>query len=340
MRIIKKYMTQNDCFKAGKTIKPSGVMLHSTAAKEGEKVDSDYYYDRWNKPGITKCVHAFLDEENVTEMLPVTLEKTARGWHCGSSSNGSMNDTHICFEIIEPKDYSDKTYFEKVKANALEYCVHLYRLYKWGKVTEVNCLCHCEAHTKYKKASNHADIHHWWLKYHNYSMDDFRRDLQAMLDVSVIQAAPAVKKYVTVNTKEDNLNCRKAADTDSDILGRFKKGAKLELIAKDKDWYKVKGKSIEGKTVTGYCSAALLKEDVVAPAQQKKKYAIVNTESSNIYCRSKANKNGSILGRFKKGAKLDLISKTNDNWWKVSGSDLDSGKKIVGYCFANLLKEV
>lgn len=32
MKLIKCILTNNDCYKAGKTIKPKGVMVHSTGA--------------------------------------------------------------------------------------------------------------------------------------------------------------------------------------------------------------------------------------------------------------------------------------------------------------------
>ena len=44
-------------------------------------------------------------------------------------------------------------------------------------------------------------------------------------------------------------------------LGSFINGTKLELVEKtNKSWYKVKGKSSDGKTITGYCSVKWLKE--------------------------------------------------------------------------------
>ena len=31
-------------------------------------------------------------------------------------------------------------------------------------------------------ASNHADIYHWWEKYFNYTMDDFRNEVKKALE--------------------------------------------------------------------------------------------------------------------------------------------------------------
>lgn len=69
------------------------------------------------------------------------------------------------------------------------------------------------------------------------------------------------KKYVKVKTNGRNLYCRKKANITSVALGSFINGTKLELVKKtNKSWYKVKGKSSEGKTITGYCSVKWLKE--------------------------------------------------------------------------------
>ena len=68
------------------------------------------------------------------------------------------------------------------------------------------------------------------------------------------------KKTVTVNTEASPLCCRKKAASNGEVIGKFKKGTKLELIEKtNKSYYKVKGKDIDGKTITGYCGSKYLK---------------------------------------------------------------------------------
>lgn len=69
------------------------------------------------------------------------------------------------------------------------------------------------------------------------------------------------KKYVTVNTKTDPLNCRSKANENSVAIGKFAKGSKLTLLEKtNSSWWKVSGKSTAEKTITGYCSTRYLKE--------------------------------------------------------------------------------
>ena len=67
----------------------------------------------------------------------------------------------------------------------------------------------------------------------------------------------AVKYKVTATT----LNCRSEANAKSTIKGTFAKLTKVTLIERtSKAWYKVKGKAVSGKTITGYCSTKYLKK--------------------------------------------------------------------------------
>ena len=94
--ITTRYMTKNDCYKAGKTIKPQGIMVHSTAAPG---VMAEALRGQWDKGGVDKAVHAMVDDKGVLQTLPWDR----RGWHAGTGTSGrSANDTHIAFEVCEP----------------------------------------------------------------------------------------------------------------------------------------------------------------------------------------------------------------------------------------------
>ena len=89
VKIVTKLMTENDCYKAGRTIVPRGITIHSTAEPGIRAAD---WFDLWNKPaseqnGREVCVHAFLDDAGVMQYLPWDM----RGWHAG----GSDNNDHI-----------------------------------------------------------------------------------------------------------------------------------------------------------------------------------------------------------------------------------------------------
>jgi len=173
MKIIQNYLTNNNCYKKAQYLKPFGIMIHSTATPG---VMAKNYLKAWNvdKPnGNSVCVHGFLDNTAFYQTLPWDY----RAWHCG----GNGNNTLIGFEICEPKNYADKNYFNVVREYAIELCVYLCR--KFG-LSPDSITTHCEGYQRYGSsyASNHSDIHHWWKKYHNYTIDDFRADVKKRIE--------------------------------------------------------------------------------------------------------------------------------------------------------------
>lgn len=191
MNLKKLFLTNNDCYKAGKKITPKGIMVHSTGANnpwlkryvgpDDGLLGKNQYGNHWNtaRPGgIQVCVHAFIGKLADGSIATYqTLPWNHRGWHGG----GSSNNTHIGFEICED-GLTDGAYFSKVYQEAVELCAYLCKEYN---LTEKDIICHSEG---YKKgiASNHGDVMHWFPK-HGKSMDTFRADVKALLNQ---QAAP------------------------------------------------------------------------------------------------------------------------------------------------------
>lgn len=173
MKIIKSFLTKNACYTRNQIITPTKIMLHSTACPG---VPAKNFVKSWNTAypnNKAVCVHAFLNPGEVYQTLPWNF----RAWHCG----GSGNNVAIGFEICEPKDYADGSYFVEAKNTALELCAYLCK--EFG-LTANDVTSHCEANKKYGSsyASNHSDLDHWWKKYHDYTMDDFRTELSDLLE--------------------------------------------------------------------------------------------------------------------------------------------------------------
>jgi len=180
-----KYMTRNDCYTAGRKIKPKGIMVHSTATPGVMAAD---WFSRWNKSykageiNRQVCVHAFLDDKEIWQYLPWNH----RGWHAG----GDANNTYIGFEICEPGGFSysggsnmagydvkeNEVYFRKAWQNAVDLCVFLCKEYG---LTEKDILSHAEGNKK-GIASNHSDVGHWFPK-HGENMDTFRAAVKKAL---------------------------------------------------------------------------------------------------------------------------------------------------------------
>ena len=186
MNLHKLILTENACYKAGRTIKVKGIMVHSTGANnpnlkryvgpDDGLLGKNQYNNHWNTyhPGGRQvCVHAFIGKlADGTIATYQTLPWNHRGWHGG----GTSNDTHIGFEICEDST-NDGAYFKKVYTEAVELCAYLCKMYG---LTEKNIICHCEGY-KQGIASNHSDVMHWFPK-HGKSMDTFRADVKALLE--------------------------------------------------------------------------------------------------------------------------------------------------------------
>ncbi|CAI9390230.1 MULTISPECIES: N-acetylmuramoyl-L-alanine amidase [Bacillaceae] len=188
MKLNTRFMTKNDCYKAGRKISPQGIMIHSTATPG---VMAAGWFSRWNKSyqaGETSrqvAVHAFVDDKEVWQYLPWNH----RGWHSG----GRANNTHIGIEICEPGGFSygkgsamvgydvkkNESYFRKAWQNAVQLCVQLCKTYD---LTERDIICHSEGHEK-GIASNHSDIMHWFPK-HGENMNTFRAAVKSALNES------------------------------------------------------------------------------------------------------------------------------------------------------------
>lgn len=185
MRLHKALLTHNDCYLRGRTIRPRGVMVHSTGANnpwlrrylapdDGQLGTPSPRH--WNQGGVGACVHAMIGKAADSSVCTYqTLPWNMRGWHCGRSGN----DTHIAFEICED-GLTDEGYFRATYQAAVELTAYLCELYRLDPQADGVVLCHSEGYAR-GIASNHADVMHWWRRY-GVSMDDFRAAVAAALD--------------------------------------------------------------------------------------------------------------------------------------------------------------
>lgn len=189
MRLRKQYLTENDCYRAGRTIRPQGVMVHSTGANNpsvaryvpgNDVIGWNQYGNDWDRPGLEKCVHAFVGRFADGGVGTVqTLPWNRRGWHCGRGKNGSGNDTHISFEICED-GLEDASYFEAVYQEAVELTAYLCKEYNLDPLADGVVICHKEGYRR-GIASNHVDVLHWFPKFGK-TMDDFRADVARWME--------------------------------------------------------------------------------------------------------------------------------------------------------------
>lgn len=189
MNLHKCLLTANACYIAGATITPQGVVVHSTGADnptlkryvqpDDGLLGTNSNGNSWNqyKPdGISKCVHGFIGQlADGTVATYQTLPWNYKGWHGGSGSNGSVNNTHIGFEICEDA-LTDAAYFAQVYQEAVELTAYLCTMYGLDPLADGVVICHSEGCTR-GIASNHSDVMHWFPSFGK-SMDTFRTDVK------------------------------------------------------------------------------------------------------------------------------------------------------------------
>ena len=224
MKLLQCILTQNDCYKAKRTIKPKGVMVHSTGANNPNlkryvqpaasttgraellaALGTNANRNDWNRAGTGACVHGFIGKLADGSVAAVqTLPWNQRGWHAGNGTSGrSANNTHISFEICED-GLTDPAYFKQAYQAAVELTAMLCKEYGLDPLADGVVICHQEGYRR-GVASNHGDVLHWFPR-HGKSMDDFRSDVAAAL---APEPAPAPVPKPDKNEEDNDMTCYK-----------------------------------------------------------------------------------------------------------------------------------
>lgn len=157
---------------------PQGLMLHSVGCPQPK---AEVFIQKWNKPGVEKAAHAFVEPDAVYQTLPWNY----RGWHAG----GAANNTHIGVEMTEPATIkytggsswvdldptATETFIRKTYANAAALFAELCRQFKLNPLADGVIISHKEGHQR-GSASNHGDPEHLWSKF-GLTMDGFRAEV-------------------------------------------------------------------------------------------------------------------------------------------------------------------
>lgn len=202
MKPLQCIFTQSDCYKTGRTIRPKGVMVHSTGADNpwlrryvqpaasapgqaallaalGENKNGNH----WNRPDVNACVHGFIGKLADGSVAAVqTLPWNHRGWHAGKGTSGkSANDTHISFEMCED-GLDDPAYFQRAYRTAVQLTAMLCQTYGLDPLADGVIICHQDGYRR-GVASNHGDIYNWFPRF-GFDMNDFRAGVARIVNGS------------------------------------------------------------------------------------------------------------------------------------------------------------
>jgi len=191
MKLVESFLTKNPCYTAGRKITVKGLMLHSVGCPQPK---ASAFINSWNSPSYDNaCVHGFIDGNDGT--VYQTLPWNHRGWHCGSGSKGSGNNTHIGVEMCEPAcikytggatfTCSDLATARKVAERTYNAAVELFAMlckqYGLNPLSDGVVISHKEGHSR-GIASNHGDPEHLWTQLGmGYTMNTFRQAVKAKM---------------------------------------------------------------------------------------------------------------------------------------------------------------
>lgn len=202
MKLEQAILTKNPCYTAGRKITVKGLMLHSVGCSQPS---ASVFIKNWNSASYDRaCVHGFIDGN--TGVVYQTLPWNHRGWHCG----GSGNNTHIGVEMCEPacikytsgaaftcSDYpTARAVATRTYNAAVELFAMLCKKYGLNPTAAGVILSHKEGSAR-GIASGHVDPEHLWTQLGmNYTMDGFRKDVQAAMGGS----APSTNESANVSS--------------------------------------------------------------------------------------------------------------------------------------------
>lgn len=290
MKLTQLFLTQNNCYKAGRKHTVKGIMVHSTGANnpnlkryvgpDDGTLGVNSGGNHWNQPkpdGRQVCVHAFIGKDkNGVIRTYQTLPWDMVGWHSGSGPKGSANNMgYVGFEICED-GLTDSTYFSQVYGEAVDLCAFLCKSYNLNPMNDI--ICHCEGNKK-GIASNHGDVMHWFPK-HGKNMDTFRKDVAAKLGTTTDK--PSTPNTPTEGVKVgDVVNFKGGpvySSADASAPTHTRTASKCKVTATYKGKHPYHCISEDGKGVYGWVDASAINGELPQPTPVRKSVSEIAKE--------------------------------------------------------------
>ena len=190
LSIKKNYLTNNRCYKDGRTCKKIGIQIHTIGTGQGT---AQSVADYWNQPAVQACVHYVCDADvpgNVLQFLPEEM----RSWADAGWGNNNLISIEICesdyISYTNGANY-DVNNEEKFKADILRgyntavlLCAKICKERGWDPLAKLgNGMYLISSHNEGRLAglsSAHVDPDHVWGRF-NLTMDGFRKAVKAAM---------------------------------------------------------------------------------------------------------------------------------------------------------------
>lgn len=169
-----------------------GLCIHSVGCPQPK---ANVFAKNFNSPNARASIHGCIEPGRFVEMAPIyqTKKKVKKCYHVGSGSKGSRNATHIGIEMTEPSTIkytggaswvdldpaNTKKHITEVTQTAAEVFADLC-IFHGLTVNDISITSHRQSYLD-GYGGNHGDPEHIW-KAINYTLKDFRRDVQAHID--------------------------------------------------------------------------------------------------------------------------------------------------------------
>ncbi len=145
---------------------------------------------------------------------------------------------------------------------------------------------------------------------------------------------------ITLGSASSKMNVRKAATTNSSIVGTLRHGAKVNVLSGENEWSRIQSGDIIGYVKTKYLTFTGenmpddAPEATTAPETNLTGVAVITlrSDSSKLNVRKAATTSSSIVGTLKHGTKVNVLSSEN-GWSRIQSGD------ITGYVMTSYLSE-
>lgn len=337
--------TNSSCYKNTTTMTPKGVLWHSTGANnpyisryvQPMETDSDYkemiallgknkYRNDWNHKARSAGLNCWIGKLADGSVATVqTMPWNYKPWGCGAGSKGSLNNTHMQFEICED-NLTDKKYFDAVYKEACEITAYYCKKYDldplgtivYKGVTVPVITTHKESHDL-KLGSNHGDPIKW-LKKFGKDMDDVREDVAKLMgirvdDVPIPLPLEPEKKPESTTTPA--------------ITSNFELGEEVKLVAGAK--YS-SGKSIPSWVFKKKLYVRKIKGDSITISTLK-----TGAVTGTVNAKNLVKVSGPVIKEPVKEPSKDTTLKVGDKVKLKAGAKYSSGKTIPSWVFKKTL---
>lgn len=313
---------QNDCYKEGKKLDSVAYLIVHTPAVYPTIIralsgSGGGWKKRWDKPGVEKLVHGFIDDTGVYQFAPLDMSC----WHIGDSWG---NKNCIGYELCELETVEE---FQKVWKNAVAHYADLCRKFD---LNADHVIGHCEAHAK-GFASNHSDPEPYFARFGK-TMKDFRVEVQARLSGGASSGGQTVTKVqktykpwayakVTNLTADDPLlNVRSGPGVEHDVIRQLAQGNEVDVIEEyENGWAKI---NIVGQQ--GYVNVHYLDITDREKTETKEEYRVwvgkaCNLGGSRLNVRTGPGTSYGLLPEWPKLAEGNLVSVIGESngWYQV-----------------------